>query len=107
MKLLAKSLAAGVVIQAFLLLLLLIACTILPEDDVITDGIHFIIVSFMPAIFFLVMKSYDGPDNPALILTLCSCIDVLIYAVMILGFSLWRQKQREASEAETRALKIT
>jgi hypothetical protein len=95
---------AGVVIQAFLLLLLFGTGTILPEDDVITDGIHFIIVLFMPAIFFLVIKGYDGPDNLAL--AVCSSIDVLIYTVMILGFLWWRQKQREASEAETRALKI-
>lgn len=104
MGLFTKALVAGFVIQALLLLLLYVAGAILPEDDAITDGIHFIIVSLMPAIFFLVVKGYDGPGNAALVL--CACIDVLTYTVMILGLFWWRQKQREAGEAEARSLKI-
>jgi hypothetical protein len=107
MKLLAKSLAIAVVIQGFLLLALFLASTFLPEDDVITDGVHFIIVSFMPAVFYLITQNYESPNSPVIILTIYSCVDVLIYTMLIWGFLWWRRRQREASQAESRALRIT
>ena len=104
MRLVAKCLLAGVIIQAFLLLLLFLTVAVLPEDEVITDGLQFVIVSFMPAIFFLFKQSYDGPTPVVLIV--CSSIDVVLYAFMIVGFLWWRQKRRKADEAQRQALKI-
>lgn len=101
-KLVVKSLVAGAVIQGFLLLLMFITGAILPDNE-IRDGLQFIIVSFMPAILFMVKHTYEGADH----LALFSCIDVLVYASMIFGFLWWRQKRREAGEAERRALRIT
>jgi hypothetical protein len=105
MRFVAKSLLGGVIIQAFLLLLLFVTVAVLPGDEVITDGLQFVIVSFMPAIFFLLKQSYDGPTS--LVLILASSFDVMLYALMIVGFLRWREKRRRADEAQRRALKIT
>jgi hypothetical protein len=105
MRLVAKSLIAGVIIQVLLLLLMFVTGAVLPEDDAITDGLHFVTLSFMPSLFFFVLQSDDGPTPVVLIL--CSAIDVIVYSFMIVSFLWWRQRQSQADDAERRALRIT